>query len=75
MYLLSSPLLSFYLLVWLLLILSFIALWSDRIHGIVLVILNWLRFVGGSGMWCVLEKLGEAAETGVYSIPVVRTVA
>ena len=41
----------------------------------ILVLFAYVRLDLWSRMWCVLEKLGEAAETGVYSIPVVRTVA
>lgn len=41
-------------------ILSFIALWSDRIQGVASVVLSLGRFVLYPGMWFILENLACA---------------
>jgi hypothetical protein len=49
-------------LVFLLLISSFNALWSDRLHGIISIFLYLLRIALFPKMWSVLEKVPLAAE-------------
>ena len=50
----------------LLLISSFVPLWSEKILGII-SILNFLRFVLWPNIWSILENVSSALEMNVYS--------
>ena len=51
----------------LLLISSFVPLWSEKILGIISVLLNFLRFVLWPNIWSILENISSALEMNVYS--------
>ena len=46
---------------------SFIALWSEKMLGMVSVFLNLLRLVLCPNMWSILENVPCALEKDVYS--------
>jgi hypothetical protein len=68
---LSNVLLGFqffacFLLMFLLLISSFNALWSDRMHGIIYVFLYLLRLALCPKIWSILGKVPWTTEKNVY---------
>jgi hypothetical protein len=62
----ASNCLHVFLLLFFLLISSFNALWSDRMHGIISIFLYLLRLALCPKIWSILEKIPWAAKKNVY---------
>jgi hypothetical protein len=66
----SFQLLACFLLLFLLLTLSFNALWSDRMHVIISIFLYLLRLPLGPRTWSIFEKVAWTAEKNFYCVEV-----